>query len=360
MNNRVMAHFAAFGLIFIASGAFAAGLSQKEQLGKIMYQDKDFSYNATQSCQTCHHRTAGFADPTNAKDPYFTVVSTGADGVSLGGRNAPTSSYAGYSPILHWDETRGEWVGGMFWDGRMTGEVLGDPLAEQAQGPPTNPVEMAMPDFNAVVEVVRNSNYTHLFETVFGPDSLVDDPATDDDEVLVYNQIAEAIAAYERSSEIQKFASKYDVGKLTTREAHGKALFLAHCDGCHTMKYTIPTTTDTVDIFTSYSYANIGLPANPIVPLIEPDKGLGYTIVDDSAQLGKFKIPTLRNVAATAPYGHNGYFPTLKSIIEFKNNSTGYPTPDFPETVSAAIGNMGMTDGEINDLVLFLLALTDQ
>ena len=72
-------------LFIVAVGAVsAAGLTQMEQLGKIMYQDKDFSLNATQSCQTCHHRVAGFADPTNSRDPYYTVVSLGDDGISKG------------------------------------------------------------------------------------------------------------------------------------------------------------------------------------------------------------------------------------------------------------------------------------
>ena len=79
---------------------------------------------------------SGFADPTNSRDPYHTVVSLGDDGVSLGGRNAPTAAYAGFSPILH-QRIEGEYIGGMFWDGRATGWTLVDPLAEQAQGPQT-------------------------------------------------------------------------------------------------------------------------------------------------------------------------------------------------------------------------------
>lgn len=112
--------------------------------------DKDLSWESTQSCATCHHKSAGFADPTNAADPYHTMVSLGDDGVSKGGRNAPTSAYCNFSPVLNKNDAD-QWIGGMFWDGRATGDTLGDPLAEQAQGPPLNEVEMNMPSVEAVV-----------------------------------------------------------------------------------------------------------------------------------------------------------------------------------------------------------------
>ncbi len=334
---------------FSCSVAMAA-LSYKEQLGKIMYQDKDFSYNSTQSCQSCHHRTAGFADPKNARDPYYTVVSTGADGVSLGGRNAPSSAYAGFSPPLFQDSVSGEWFGGMFWDGRADGSRLDDPLAEQAQGPPLNPVEMNMESAEDVVQVVRNSSYSKLFLKVFGPGSL-------DDTAEAFDKIGLAIAAYERSSEIQKFSSRFDAGILTPSEQNGLRLFQQNCALCHSMEITYASK----PLFTNYGYANIGIPANPIVPLEEADKGLGFTI-DDPFQNGKFKIPTTRNIAVTAPYGHNGYFATLDAIVRFKNNRPDYQElpPETLENISENVGAMGMTDEEVNDVVQFLMTLTDK
>ncbi len=182
-------------LLFAGSAGMvsATDLTQMERLGEVMYQDKDFSFNATQSCRTCHHPLVGF-DPTNTRDPSPTVVSLGADGVSVGGRNAPTAAYAGYSPILQQDE-KGAYLGGMFWDGRATGWTLGDPLAEQAQGPPLNPVEMNMPSKEALVQAVRDAGYSNLFYNVFGTGSL-------NDVNVAYDNIARAIAAYERSSEV--------------------------------------------------------------------------------------------------------------------------------------------------------------
>ena len=328
----------------------AANLSQTEELGKIMYHDKDFSLNATQSCQTCHHRVAGFADPTNSRDPYYTVVSLGDDGVSVGGRNAPTAAYAGYSPILQQDAT-GAYFGGMFWDGRATGWTLGDPLAEQAQGPPLNPVEMNMPSKDAVVQAVRDSSYTHLFYTVFGPGSL--------DEVNpAYDNIARAIAAYERSKEVQQFNSRFDQRRLSDQEINGMALFEANCTKCHSMA----NVTGKGPLFTDYTYYNIGIPINPLLADNPVDLGLGGFLADP-AQNGKFKVPTLRNIALTAPYGHNGYFPTLKDIVNFKNSRdvVDWAPPEVAENVNIdnKMGNLGLTDPEVNDIVAFLMTLTD-
>jgi cytochrome c peroxidase len=194
----------------------------------------------------------------------------------------------------------------MFWDGRADGTVTGDPLADQAQGPPLNPVEMNMPDAAAVVQAVRDASYASLFYQVYGDGSL-------DDVDTAYKLIATAIAKYERSDEVQKFSSRFDRGELSESELRGKSLFVEKCSVCHIM--------DDVEqkgpVFTNYGYANIGIPKNPLLPSDVTDLGLGTT-VGDSLQDGKFKIPTLRNVGISAPYGHNGYFPTLKDIVNFK------------------------------------------
>ena len=361
MNKR----FACSSLLLVtttfASQLFAAGLTPMAQLGKIMYQDKDFSYNRTQSCQTCHHHVAGFADPTNMRDPASTVVSLGADGVSKGGRNAPSSAYAGFSPKLQ-KNNDGEYVGGMFWDGRATGlsPNLADPLAEQAQGPPLNPVEMNMADKEAVVEVVRASSYARLFRRVFGSTSL-------DDVDTAWDNIARAVAAYERSPEVQAFSSRFDSGQLNAQEQRGQALFAVKCSQCHTM--------DTVagakgPLFTNYTYANIGLPANTDDNVPGGDLGLGGFLAtteapadfqaDADSQNGKFKVPTLRNIALTAPYGHNGSFATLRDMVVFKNtrDKAGW-APDVAENMTSEIGDLGLTDGQVDDLVAFLMTLTD-
>ena len=352
------------GIAWVVS-AKAAKLPNIAQLGKIMFQDLDFSYNSTQACMTCHHHQSGFADPDNALDPEQAVVSIGADGVSIGGRNAPSAAYTGYSPVLHWDASLQSYAGGMFWDGRATGKILNDPLAEQAQGPPLNPIEMNMPDKAAVVQVVRDASYVNLFLQVFGPDSLnnVD---------LAYDNIGRAIAAYERSIEVQKFSSKYDSGSLTTREENGLRLFETHCSSCHVSKAqseSVPA------LFTNYAYENIGLPTNPLLASNPVDLGLGGFLESDYAsgtpligdanyaqQYGKFKVPTLRNVGRTAPYGHNGYFSTLQDMVNFHNtrDSGNWPSPEVSQNLNTTkVGNMGLSDSDVKDIVAFLLTLSD-
>ncbi len=354
--------------MFLALGsvAMAGPLPPIAQLGKIMYQDLDFSYNSTQSCLTCHHHSSGFADPDNRRDPYTSVVSVGADGVSKGGRNAPSAAYAGYSPVLHKNMATGEYVGGMFWDGRATGLVLGDPLAEQALGPPLNPVEMNMPDAEAVVQVVRDSSYASLFLQVFGTGALTDTASA-------YNNIGRAIAAFERSNQVQKFTSRFDRNQLSVAEQRGAALVAQHCAQCHS---TAPAPDGSKPLFTNYGYVNIGIPANLLLAGNPVDPGLGGFLEKDynspapligdadyAAHYGKFKVPTLRNVARTPPYGHNGVFPTLKEVVDFHNTRDVAPWPasEVEENKNIQdVGDMGLTASEVDDVVAFLMSLTDE
>lgn len=332
----------------------ATSLSDMEQLGHNLYTDKNLSLKSTQSCATCHHQNFGFVDPTNSRDPYRTMVSLGDNGSSKGGRNAPTSAYAGYSPNLGLDEN-GAYQGGMFWDGRKTGDVLGDPLAEQAQGPPLNPVEMDMPNLEAVVDRVAAANYAPQFLKLFGPDAFVD-PG------VAYDNIGRAIAAYERSSEVTAFSSRYDKGNLNTQERRGLVLVEKNCSNCHATEAAFGAP---AALFTNYHYENIGVPVNetlladPDSVYTVPDNGLGG-FLGDPAENGKFKIPTLRNVALTAPYSHNGFFPTLTAIVSFHNNRDGWPLPEVGDNLNITdVGNMGLTSAEIEDIVAFLYALTD-
>lgn len=342
----------------IGGAALAAPtLTDLEKLGRHIYMDKDLSLNSSQSCATCHHQNYGFADPTNSRDPYNTMVSLGDDGVAKGGRNAPTAAYAGYSPILGLTAD-GAWQGGMFWDGRATGDTLGDPLAEQAQGPPLNPVEMNMPSKEAVVERVAAANYAAQFIKLFGADAFADPD-------LAYDNIGRAIAAYERSAEVTAFTSRFDTGELSGQERRGLNLVVDNCTTCHGVQETFGAP---AALFTTYRYENIGVPVNeallndPDSVYTVPDNGLGG-FLGDPAENGKFKVPTLRNVALTAPYSHNGYFPTLTAMVSFHNSrdvDPAWPAPEVAANLNTSdTGNMGLSSQEIDDIVAFLHALTD-
>lgn len=336
-----------FFFIGVALAGPPVGLSRIELLGRHLYKDKNLSFNGTQSCQVCHHPLAGFADRRNAINPETSVVSIGADGVSRGGRNAPTAAYAGYSPPLSlYDD---EWVGGLFWDGRADGTVLGDPLAEQAQGPPLNPIEMAMPDKASVVAVIERSTYAGLFLSVFGNNAF-------DNVDAAYDNFGRAVAAYERSKELTAFTSKFDVARsqFTAAENRGLSIFQANCASCHTTQamFGAPAA-----LFTNYHYKNIGAPANALVPLPGPDLGIGVT-VSDPDQDGKFKVPTLRNIALSAPYSHNGSFATLYDMVSFINDRTGHE-PEVNRNIDQTVGNLNLSQGDVDDLIAFLVTLTD-
>ena len=381
-------------LIFsLNAGLVWAGSSQNlVTLGELIYKDKNLSAEKNQSCQTCHHPSAGYADPVNLDNPIEFPVSAGSvtdPAVLYGGRNAPSSAYAGFSPIFHLDKARGGYVGGMFWDGRATGDRLGDPLAEQALGPFKNPLEMAMTK-DEVVNAVEVSSYSALFQRVF--------PGTNFDDIDgTYDNIGRAIAAFERSAAVTQFNSKFDqfweecqrrkidissinadtdltslpAGILTVTQLKGLALFndvnKGNCAACHATKnHTDDDGTIYPPLFTEYTYENIGIPTNWRVYDLyigaPPDLGLGgREDLNDENQYGKFKVPTLRNVERTAPYGHNGYFLGLKEVVDFFNTGDS-EEPEVPETVNETegIGELGLTNDEVWQIVAFLKALTDQ
>ncbi|MGB3212744.1 MAG: cytochrome c peroxidase [Desulforhopalus sp.] len=383
--------FGTMTLIFtlLAGPALAGPQEDLEELGGLLYKDKKLSLNQNQSCKTCHDPSAGFADPENLAEPVGFPVSDGSDPTLFGGRNAPSAAYAGFSPIFGWDATVGGYVGGMFWDGRATGAALGDPLAEQALGPFLNPVEMAMTK-ESVVAAVAASKYVALFRIVFPDTNFADVEGT-------YTHIGIAIAAFERSTEVTRFNSTFDDfwracqdqgidvsavdtttdlatlpdGILTTTQLQGLALFndtgKGNCAACHpTTNYTDEAGTTYPPLFTDFSYDNLGLPTNPRVEELSgvapPDLGLGGEL-NDVNEDGKFKVPTLRNVAKSAPYGHNGYFPTLNEIVNF-NNTRDVAMWDEPEVLTnlntTELGNLGLTRQEEWQIVAFLKSLTDR
>ncbi len=357
-----------FSLTLGFSSLSFAELTEKDQLGKILYFDEYLSLNHNQSCASCH-LPPGFADPVNAGDPVNLPVSEGSISGLFGGRNSPTSSYAAASPHFNYRPRMG-YVGGQFWDGRAPN------LKEQAKGPFLNPVEMAMPSEAAVVGAVaslENPNYPdylNLFQQAFK----VNLDAIDlNDELLVktvYNQIAGAIANYERTSELNKFNSRYDAylagaATLTETELAGLDLFNGNCSQCHPSdgtskagKILMPT------VFSNHSYHNLGLPhsENPLLADNPPDLGLGGRVdISDPREYGKFKVPTLRNIELTAPYGHNGYFATLEEMVHFLNSrdAEAWAAPEVDQNLTAEIGQLSLSPAEETAIVTFLKTLTD-
>jgi len=336
-------------------------MTKKEQLGKELFLDKNLSTPPGQACAGCHSAEAGFGQPDSDLP-----VSRGVYPDRFGNRNDLTAAYAAFSPRFYYDADEGHYVGGLFWDGRAAN------LEEQAKGPFLNPLEMANPNGTAVVAKVQRSPHAGLFREVFGPEVFTDPNRA-------YDFVAEAIAAYERTHELNQFSSKYDLflqGKvnLTDQEMRGLALFedekKGRCAECHPSR---PGPNQEPPLFTDFTYDNLGVPKNPENPYyylpksLNPDGtkfvdlGLGG-VVKKPEEDGKFRVPTLRNVAVTAPYMHNGIFKTLRQVVVFYNlRDVGpWPAPEVPQNVNREeLGNLGLTEQEVDDIVAFLRTLTD-
>lgn len=360
-------------LIFLCLSTGAQGIEKDslklQMLGKKLYFDTNLSKNRSQSCASCHNPDFGFVDPrTNISGR---AASLGDDGKSLGDRNAPTAAYASFSPKFYQDGKTGEYFGGQFHDGREAD------LEGQAGGPPLNPIEMGMVSKKEVAERIKeNKSYEKQFKALFGA-KVFNKPD------LVYQGMARAIASFERSAEFAPFDSKYDRElrgdyEFTELEELGKALFFSNnntnCSSCHMLH----SESHQKETFSNYSYHNIHVPQNLALRKLNKvqgaDKGLlNNPKVIDKRQAGKFKTPTLRNIAVTGPYMHNGVFQELRTVILFYdkfNNKKRTLNPEtqkpwregpFPETVSRKDLNAKvLSDRKVDALLAFLETLTDK
>lgn len=341
----------------------------KAMLGAQLFFDTNLSKERNQSCGTCHDIANGFVD--KRPDALFGAVSLGSDRVSMGSRNTPTAAYAAFAPAFH-RMANGEYRGGQFLDGRASG------LAQQAEGPFVNPLEMAMPDGAAVVSRVKeNARYEGLFNSIYGQDIL-------NDPIKGYAAITDSIATFEKTAMFMPFDSRYDRAlrgeiKLTQQEELGKTLFFSqqftNCNACHQLN-TSPLNAQ--ETFTNYEYRNIGVPANADLMAYNGNKKdlglLDNPSIDDPKQAGKFKVPSLRNVAVTGPYMHNGVFKDLRTVVLFYdkynnpqrtiNPETGKPwaEPEVAENIDLVNLQKGpaLPDQRVDAIVAFLKTLTDQ
>ncbi len=374
-------------------------------LGFLLFQDKNLSLYRNQSCASCHslapvksqtgrvNKAPGFVDPDNLLNG--TAVSDGSLSHKTGQLNAPSIGYAAYSPLFHWDDAEGLYVGGQFWNGRAKN------LTEQAKQPFLNPVEMAMPSAWAVVNRLKeNYLYKYFFNYLYGIDlntvPVYSSPKVNKKPPAIvnktYDAMAGAIGAFERSRVFNKFNSKFDyvlAGKtaFTPLEAKGFELFndekKGNCAACHISSISWDEKGGVIPpLLTDFTYDNIGLPRNVKIPKNPaPDPGLGgradiKRLDPQGLETGKHKVMSLRNIAITPPYGHNGVFATLEQIVHFYNTrdtlgwvannrapgfaKTGWPLPEVPQNVNRdELGNLRLTIEEEKAIVAFLKTLTD-
>ncbi len=285
-------------------------------LGRKLFFDPILSVDSTLSCSFCHLPEKNFTDRL--------AKSRGVGGVK-GKRSSPTLLNVGFLR------------NGLFWDGRASS------LEEQALLPVEDPLEMqaSWPEIEHRLRI--HFRYPLLFRKAFG----ISKP-----EELTRELVVKAIAQFERT--LVSGQSKYDrvqMGRdsFTHDEAMGYDLFFdvtpevkdAECGNCHNEP-----------LFTNHKFANNALSNVPDINAF-PDKGLG-AITGDPHDNGKFKIPTLRNIALTDPYMHDGRFATLSEVIDHYN-SGGHPSP----TVHPLIRPLGLTPEEKKQLLAFLHTLTD-
>jgi cytochrome c peroxidase len=340
--------------------------------GQAIFFDTSLSASGKQSCGTCHVPSRAFtADP--ATDQGQPVPLGGANMDQTGFRNAPSLMYASFTPPF--SLTNGP-TGGFFRDGRASS------LAAQAQQPFITPFEMANQDAAEVVRRLQNSPTTlQAFVAAYGEAVLADaDTALQD--------MGLALAAYETEDPgFHPFSSKYDYwqqgkAQLTAEEQSGLDLFnnptKGNCTACHPSQ---AQGYNSHALFTDYTFDNIGVPRNWKIPANIPgsaspidgavletvltpvdvpadaeyayyDMGLCGPLEPSPSDLnarpnlsattslcGVFKVPTLRNVAITAPYFHNGVFSDLHQVVEWYvtrdiNNNTG----NNPDPVAAGPG----------------------
>jgi len=343
-------------------------VQQIELLGKAMLYDKQLSVNRNEACAFCHMPEIGFTGPVSELN-RTTGSYPGSVRTRFSNRKPQSHAYAPLSPVLHYNPGQGDLVGGNFWDMRATGRRLGSPAAEQAEGPPTNPVEMGLPDFACAVYRASQRPYRTLFEGVWGAQAFaiqwpsdVEDvcsqpgppPANDPMPVhltkldrgraaATFDQMAQSIANYEVSGEVTAFTSKFDAvmankAQFTPQEQVGYTLFRgkAKCNNCHR-----DGGPGEDPLFTDFTASNIGTPANPAgAQYVDPGVGgflternlLSHPSAVDARwrplaaeNMGRVRVPTLRNVdkrpypSFVKAYGHNGYFKSLKSVVHFYN-----------------------------------------
>jgi len=360
------------------AAATAPPLSPAAALGEKIFSDQSLSASGLQSCATCHDPASAHAGNDGRAVPL------GGPGMDVTGfRNTPTLRYLSFNTAFFFDD-EGTPTGGFNLDGRASS------LMEQAHRPFLAPHEMANGTPAEVVDKLRSASYVSEFMQVFGSDIF-------DTGDAAFDRAAFALHQYEKeSAEFRPFDSKFDyflAGKvqLTAEEINGFALFnnptRGNCAACHS---TARLADGTPPLFTDFTYDNLGVPRNPDIPATaDPDYydlGLcGPDRTDLAARgdlCGAFKVPTLRNVAVTAPYFHNGKFATLRDVVAFyvrrdTNPEEWYPNagadkfddlpPQYRVNVNTTeapynrrLGDQpALTPDEIDDVVAFLNTLTD-
>ena len=322
--------------------------AEKIALGNKLFHDQRFSSDGKVSCSHCHDDAKAFTD-----SPLKT--SKGVRDQS-GTRNAPTVANAAYFTSL-------------FWDGRSPS------LEDQSQHPFVNPIEMGLATHDPILKIVRaDADYAAAFKTVFGKSG----------DAIALTDVEKAIAAFERTlvfgdSPFDNWRFGHEAEAIGAQAKRGFDVFIGQgrCVSCHVIEQDQA-------LFTDNRFHNIGVGINRIQPDIprltseflkatqagaSVDKAvlgdsktsdLGrFAVTTNFDEVGAFKTPTLRNVAVTGPYMHDGSLKTLKDVVKHYNNggkSDGDPSVN--DYLSGGIRPLDLTEQQMDDLVAFMETLT--
>ncbi len=347
------------------------------EAGRRLFFDVQLSAPPGTSCASCHDPARAFSGDNGSGR----AAPRGSRPGTLGTRNAPTLMYLESSPAPGFSEKDGKALprGGFFWDGRAA------TLAEQALGPLFAAHEMNNRDAPALIATVASSESAPLLRQAFGEDVFADP-------TRALQAITAALTAFEQSPTFAPFSSKFDAvllgkARFTPQEERGQSLFTiaqkGNCAACHTLNPDSRNPRDS--LFTDFGFHSLGVPRNGDIAQ-DGQFDLGYCAIQpggaagNSRWCGWFKTPTLRNVALTAPYMHNGRFATLREAVAFYATRDTSPERWYPNGVKfndlpvALRENVdvetrpyhrrteqrpALNDEEIDDIVAFLHALTD-
>jgi cytochrome c peroxidase len=318
---------------------------EKVKLGDKLFNDKRFSSTGEVSCATCHDKDKGFADGL--------PVSEGINKLK-GTRNAPTIVNAAY---LH----------SQFWDGRESS------LESQSTQPFLNPVEMALPNHEPILKIVRTDpEYIDLFKTAFGKTG----------NRITMKEVSQAIAAFERTllagnSPFDRYFYGGDKTAMSPAAIRGLDVYInkGRCVSCHVIEQTQALFTDNRFHMIGAAAQQMPKDLDELVAAVEDVKKKGtdiavlsnektsslgrYAVTRDLTDIGAFKTSTLRNIALTAPYLHDGSLKTLEEVVQFYNNGGRLKETDpVPELLSGGIRPLNLSKEQEADLVEFLKALT--
>ena len=304
-------------------------------LGRVLFYDKTLSSDKQVSCASCHKQEIGFSDDRS--------VSIGVEG-RQGTRNSIALSSVANFAAYYGQDLNGPAGIPFFWDNRAS------TAAAQNIGSMTNPLEMNMQDHEIAAAVKSQPFYAPLFKKAF------------DDETITTARISEAIAAFVNAmgsyqsrfdqaananlaKQSQFTAPEYlsDFADFSPAENAGKAIYMENCASCHSTSFGRP----------AKFFSNNGLDE------VTTDKGVG-AISFNSSEMGSFKVPTLRNIAITAPYMHDGRFATIEDVVEhYSHGVKSHPNLGTELLINGSPRQMNFTPGQKDNLIAFLNTLTD-